>query len=194
MTVRGALAYTGFSDGMLVALKVTSGDVVWTRSLAGAKTQFIDVDTTPVFDGEVLLAASYAGGVYAVSPENGSVRWQHAVEGASDLLVLPGGIYFTAPRVGLVALDRSGQLRWRQAVAHGVPSRPVPFREFLLVTGTETGLYVVRADRGELLQYFDPGHGMSAAPAATAGVVVALSNQGQLYTFGPAPRPRQALR
>lgn len=192
VALRGGIAYTGFSDGMLVALKVYTGDVVWTRSLAGGKTQFVDVDTTPVFDGDSLLAASYAGGVHALAPDNGSVRWQYPVEGASDLLIHGSSIYLTAPRVGLMALDRTGRLRWRQAVALGVPSRPVPFGDYLLVTGTETGLYVVRRDEGELLQYFDPGHGMSAAPAAGSGLVVALSNQGQLYAFSLAPSPRRS--
>lgn len=183
VAVRGSTAYTGFADGTLVAVRVFSGDVVWTRSLKGGKKRFVDVDATPVLDGDLLYTTSYASGLYAVSLDTGSIRWQHPVEGASAVTCHEGRIYFTGPDVGVVALDRSGHVLWRQGVRRGVPSTPVASGPYLFVSGTESGLYAVAAQDGRLLQYFDPGHGISAPPAVGKGVLAALTNQGRLYLF-----------
>jgi outer membrane protein assembly factor BamB len=190
VAVDGSTAYTGFADGTLVALKAYSGDVVWTRSLSGGKSKFVDIDTTPVLAGGMLLVASYSSGVFAVSPDTGSVRWQFPVEGASGILVHGDRIFFSAPKMGVVALDLAGRLIWRQAMPKGVPSTPVALDDLLFISGTETGLYAVSARTGRLLQYFDPGHGISASPAVQGKFLTVLSNQGWLYTFQINPRYR----
>jgi outer membrane protein assembly factor BamB len=192
VAVLGSTAYTGFADGTLVALRAYSGDVIWTRSLAGGKSRFMDIDTTPVLANGLLLVASYAAGVFAISPENGSIRWQYPVEGASGILVHRGKIYFSAPKIGVVALDMAGRLVWRQAIPKGVPSTPVASGALLFVSGTETGLYAVTARTGRLLQYFNPGHGISAQPAINGRYLTVLSNQGWVYTFQINP-PRGRL-
>jgi outer membrane protein assembly factor BamB len=183
VAVKGSTAFTGFADGTLVALRVYSGDVVWTRSLTRGKAGFVDVDATPVVEGDVLLTTSYSGGVFAISTENGSIRWQYPVEGASALTIHRRQIYFTAPAVGVVALDLGGRLVWRQAIPKGVPSVPVASGPYLFVTGTESGLFAVSASTGRLLQYFDPGHGISAPPSVGEGFLATLTNQGRLYLF-----------
>lgn len=184
VAVSGSTGYTGFADGTLVALRAYSGDVIWTRSLSSSKPKFVDIDTTPVLvPGGGLLVASYASGVYSVSQDNGSIRWQFPVEGASGIVVHEDRIYFSAPKMGVVALDMAGRLVWRQAIPRGVPSTPVAAGPLLFVSGTETGLYAVSARSGRLLQYFNPGHGISAVPAVRDRVLTVLTNQGWLYTF-----------
>jgi outer membrane protein assembly factor BamB len=183
VAVQGSTAFTGFADGTLVALRAYSGDVIWTRRLTGTKKRFVDLDSTPVLADGLLLATSYAGGVYAISPDTGSIRWQFPVEGAAGLLVHRDLIYFTSPKMGVVALDRAGRIVWRQAIMKGIPSTPVAAGPFLFICGSETGLYVVSARTGRLLQFFDPGHGISAPPAARSGYLSVVTNQGWLYTF-----------
>ena len=181
--VDGGVAYTGFSDGRIVALKTTTNDVVWTRSLVGEKKRFVDVDATPVLADGLLITSSFALGVVAMDAENGSIMWSHKSEGASSIAAANGKIYFTVPTTGLVCLNQKGKPLWQQAIPKGIPSRPVVAGSYVYVTGTETGLYVASAQTGELLQYFPVGRGISAAPAAVSGKVVILSNQGFLYAF-----------
>jgi outer membrane protein assembly factor BamB len=184
VAVRGQRAYAGFSDGVLVALRASTGEVVWTRRLAEDKPRFVDVDATPVIAGDLLLTASYASGVYAIAIDNGSVHWHFPVEGVSALAVAPSGMIFaSAAEVGLVALDQRGREIWRQAMPRGVPSAPVITGEYLVVTGTETGLHVASARTGRLLQLFDPGQGISAPPTAAGGMLYVLSNVGRLFAF-----------
>jgi outer membrane protein assembly factor BamB len=187
VVVRGNTAYTGFADGTLVALRAYSGDVIWTRSLRAEQEaeqeRFVDIDSTPVLVGDTLLASSYSGGVFALSADSGSVRWRYPLEGANSVVAHGGRVYVTAPRAGMVALDMEGRLLWRQAIASGIPSRPVGHGPYLFVAGTEAGLYAVAAGRGTLLQYLEPGHGISAEPGVGQGRLGVLTNWGRLYTF-----------
>ncbi len=184
VTVRGTTAFAGFSDGYLVAFRVFSGDVIWARSLKGGKDQFIDVDATPVISNDLLLTTSYASGVYALSPDTGSIMWNYPVVGASDLAVQDDVLYFSAPRAGVVALNRAtGKPLWRQAIAKGIPSTPVVHGPYLFLGGTENGLFVASSKTGRLLQRFDLGWGISAVPALGRKILVVLSNGGTLSTF-----------
>jgi outer membrane protein assembly factor BamB len=184
VTVVGKVAYVGFADGILVALRALSGDVVWTRSLKGSATQFFDIDATPVSArGGQLVTASYATGVYSLSPDTGSVRWQYAVEGVEAVVVMGDRIYFSAPKVGLIALDLEGRPIFQQAIAGGVPASPVVYGSYLFLTGTESGLYVASARTGTLLQYFSLGNGISSTAAAGSGLVAVLTNHGWLQVF-----------
>lgn len=153
----------------------------------------MDVDSTPVVSGELLLAASYAGGVFALSPDTGSIMWQYQVEGASNLAVHEQTLFFSAPKQGLVALDLAGRQRWRQAIARGVPTMPVLFGPYLFLTGTESGIYAASARTGALLQYFNPGHGISAEVSVGGNTLVVLSNYGWLFVFEIKPPKRPAL-
>ncbi len=193
VAVKGRVAFTGFADGTLVALKIHSGDVLWTRSLSGGSNRFMDVDSTPVVAGEQLLATSYASGVYALSPDTGSIMWQYPVEGASNLAVYKRTVFFSAPKQGLVALDLTGRSRWRQAIAKGVPSMPVLSGPYLFLTGTESGIYAASARTGALLQYFNPGHGISAEVTVGGNTRVVLSNYGWLFVFEIKPPLKPAL-
>ena len=189
VTVHKGAAFVGFSDGVLVALKPASGEVIWTRSLSGDATRFIDVDATPTVVGEdTLVTSSYNGGVYAVEPGSGSVKWQLQVEGASRSHVTGSRLYFTAPRTGLVATDLAGNRLWRQAIPRGVPTAPVVNGPYIFVGGTESGLYVASAATGRLLQYIQTGKGISAVPTVTDKMLVVLTNGGSLMVFKVSPR------
>jgi outer membrane protein assembly factor BamB len=181
--VRNGVVYAGFADGILVALKASTGEVIWTRSLAAGKTRFVDVDATPVMDNGHLLAASHAGGVFALSPRNGSVIWSFKQTGVTAIVPSRFGPFVVAAKAGVVALDSKGRERWRQLLPKGVPGRPSVYGPYLLVTGTETGLNVASAATGQLLQYFNPGYGISARAAVGKNTVAVVSNRGHLYVF-----------
>ena len=183
VTVSEGLTFVGFSDGTLVALKSATGELIWERPLAGNKRRFVDVDGTPTVWGDTIYTSSYANGVFAVNKKTGSVQWHLPVEGASAIAATTAGLFFTAPKLGLVAITMRGKGRWRQAIAEGVPSRPIVVDDLVFLTGTRTGLFVASARSGTLYQYFDPGEGISAAPAVGSDSVAVLTNRGRFYTF-----------
>ena len=84
---RGGLVFAGFSDGYLVALQRRQRRLAWSRSLAAASDQFVDVDATPIIVGDKLLAASFSGGLYALRAKDGEVLWHTLIDGTSALAI-----------------------------------------------------------------------------------------------------------
>jgi outer membrane protein assembly factor BamB len=181
--LRQGVVYAGFSDGFLVALQASSGDVLWARSLAAASDQFVDVDATPVFHDDVLFTSSYSGGLYALQARNGDVRWRLGIEGASSISLSDTRLYVAAPRDGLAALTPEGQVLWRQGLAEaGDLTPPVNVGPYLIFSGSRAGLFIVDRASGNLLQLFNPGRGMCAPATIAEGghALYALANSGTL--------------
>ncbi|HZS37310.1 MAG TPA: PQQ-binding-like beta-propeller repeat protein [Polyangia bacterium] len=182
--VVGSRVYAGFSDGYLACLAAGTGDVLWARSLAGEATRFMDVDSTPVVDGGTLYVTSYSGGVYALEPKDGSVKWRFDVEGAGTVRVRDGRVYFAAAKSGLHALDTDGHLLWRQALAAGGElSPPLVVGNYVMVAASQAGVYVADAVSGRLYQFFSPGHGVTAEPTSDGRQVYFMSNGGYFYAL-----------
>jgi outer membrane protein assembly factor BamB len=178
--------YVGFSDGFLVALAATSGQVLWARSLAAATEQFVDVDATPALFGDAVIASSYSGGLYALAERNGEVRWRRGIEGASALRIDAGRLYVAAPREGMAAFTPDGQVIWRQGLADaGDLTPPQTVGPYLVFSGSRAGLFIVDRASGRLLQLFNPGQG--ACAAATLGPdnhdLYLLANSGTVYAL-----------
>jgi outer membrane protein assembly factor BamB len=182
----------GFSDGYLVSLNGGSGEVVWARSLAAVSDQFVDVDSTPTVVGNTIYASSYSGGLYAVDAKDGAVRWRVGIEGVSSVFAarssgLAGSrLYFAAPREGLHAADRDGHVLWRQGLRQaGDLTTPVVVGSYLVFSGSRAGLFIVDRETGKLLEIFNPGSGICAAPTIdpSGSRLYVLSNGGALYAL-----------
>jgi outer membrane protein assembly factor BamB len=177
----------GFADGFLVSLQISNGEVAWAHGLAGTSEQFVDVDSTPVLDGQTVLAASYSGGVYALDLKDGATRWRAPIEGVGPLSLIDGRIYFASPRSGLHALAKQdGQILWRQGLPDaGDMTAPQAVGRFLVFSGSRGGLFVVEPATGRLLEVFNPGNGVCAGgtydPATQRFYL--LSNGGTLYAL-----------
>jgi outer membrane protein assembly factor BamB len=181
----GGRVYVGFADGYLATLNAKTGDVIWARSLGGEGARFADVDSTPVIVDGVLYVSSYQGGVYALEPSDGGVKWRFEVEGAGTVRVDGDRVFFAAAKAGLHALDTKGRLVWRQALARqGELSTPVLLDgRYLLVSASEGGTFVVDPVNGRLLQNFAPGKGVTAEPMSDGRQVYVLTNTGFFYAF-----------
>lgn len=184
--LRGTQLMVGFADGNLVALQAATGEVAWTRSLAAVSDQFVDVDSTPVFDRDTVYAASYSGGVYGLDVRDGGVRWRLGTEGVGPLSLLGGRLYFVAPREGLHAVTTDGQILWRQGLADaGDLTAPLALGRYLVFSGSRGGLFIVDASNGDLLEVFNPGQGICASVTVSSDGtrLYVLSNGGTLYAL-----------
>ena len=186
--LRGDRLLAGFADGYLVSLAAATGEVVWAKSLAAASEQFVDVDTTPAFapKGDVTYVSSYSGGLYALDARDGSVRWRLSIEGAGDVTAAEGRLYFVAPRFGLHAAHPDGHVLWRQGLSEaGDLTHPMVIGQYLVFSGSRAGMFVVNGSTGELLEIFNPGHGVCASPTwdPVSQRLFVLSNGGSLYAL-----------
>ncbi len=184
--LRGGQLLAGFADGYFVSLSAQSGEVVWAKSLAAASDQFVDVDSTPAFSPDATYVSSYSGGLYALDPRDGSVRWRLGIEGVGDVTADAGQLYFVAPRYGLHAAHPDGHVIWRQGLSEaGDLTHPMVVGNYLIFSGSRGGLFVVDRGNGELLEIFNPGQGV-CAPATLDPVthrLYVLSNSGSLYAL-----------
>lgn len=184
--LRGEQLLSGFADGYLVALARASGEVLWARSLASASDQFVDVDSTPALVGDLAFVSSYSGGLYALDPRDGSVRWRLPIEGVGNVTPREDRLYFAAPRQGLHAASLDGHVLWRQGLTGaGDLTQPMAVGPYLVFSGSRAGLFIVDRDGGGLLELFNPGHGICAAPTldAKARRLYVLTNDGALFAL-----------
>ena len=182
----GAVVYAGFSDGYLAALQAETGDLLWSRSLAAASEQFVDVDANPIVLGDKLFAASFSGGLYALRAKDGEVLWHLLIDGTSALAMGASNLYAVSSRNGLAAVSLQGNVLWRQGLPEaGDLTVPVEVGPYLVFSGSRQGLFIVERGTGKLLQVFDPARGMCAAPTVDreGRALYVLANSGTLYAL-----------
>jgi outer membrane protein assembly factor BamB len=181
-SAQGGTAYAGFSDGELVALHVEDGSVKWERSLSRSG-QYVDVDTSPVLDGEGrVYAASYKDGLYALDAETGEVKWHTDAPGLVHLSAA-GQLIFGAGDQEVAAFDRSGGKKvWSAAVKNTDARRAAMTRGYLLVPANHALLFIDPVT-GRTEITWDPGEGVSATPLVHGGHAYVLSNLGYLYAL-----------
>jgi outer membrane protein assembly factor BamB len=194
ITIDGDLAYTGFSNGTMVALRKDTGSVAWSTSLKADAERFMDVDATPIVLGDTVYASSSSGGVYAMDKATGLVKWrvpfydvaQPSAGGNVGGLATDGKtIYVSVADLGTYALDLEGNILWRVgAYGGGEPGTPVIYNDLLLYTLASDGLFLAERRTGHTVEYFDPGDGVSAQPTITlGGQLYVMSNRAILYAF-----------
>jgi outer membrane protein assembly factor BamB len=181
-TVSGGVAFLGFSDGQLVALRVLDGTVKWERSLSSAG-QFVDVDTTPVIDDSGwLFAASYKDGVYALDADTGDVKWHTVTQGVTQLTLSGEALFASGDQQVAALAGANGRWLWTLPIKGTAGRTPVLARGLLLVP-TQGELLFIDPLTGRQRAAWDPGQGVSAPPLWTGSALYVLSNGGYLYAM-----------
>lgn len=184
VTVAGDLVFTGFANGSLVALRQATGSVAWLTSLKADQERFVDVDATPVVHGEMVFAVSSAGGAFGVDRQTGLVRWRLPVENGGGLDTDGERLYLAAADQGIHALDLAGNIIWRQGTrGGGEPAGPIATGDYLVYALSDAGLYVADKRSGRVLEYMDPGYGISGLPTLARDRLYVLSNSDILYAM-----------
>jgi len=184
VAVSEGLVLTGFSNGNMVALRAATGTLAWMTSLKGEATRFVDVDATPVIAGPTAYVSSSGGGIYALDKSTGLVRWRLRVKNGGGVAVAGGYVFAAAATEGIMALDRDGNLLWRQGTrGGGEPAPPLVTGDYVIYTLSEKGLYIADKRTGKLYQYFNPGDGISAQPTVWGNRLYTLGNGGTLYAL-----------
>jgi len=210
--------YMGFSDGTATAFDAATGQEVWqpvdlateAEEALGEPPKYLDVDTTPIglstAAGDLVVFGSYAGGVYALDAELGTLLWSNAdVRGVSDLALFEepahvrGGIerpkrslvIVSTGTSGLWALEpETGREVWRREVPRGGISGPAFVLGALLVNSSQLGTFLVSPVDGSLIDGIHTDLGVSGAPAAHGGRAFVLTNGGTLLALDVnAPGP-----
>jgi outer membrane protein assembly factor BamB len=194
-TVAEGLVYTGFADGTVVALGLEDGVPRWERKVSATGTQFLDVDTQPIVaDGHVYVA-SYADGVLALDAKTGDLEWTSAKLGITAMK-LRGRTLFCTGDGKLSALETGqGRLLWsldlsdKNSKGKGANAgMSLTLARGYVVVPTSTALAFVDPAEGQVRSMWNPGRGVTAAPAAFASShhgarLYVLTNLGSVFAL-----------
>jgi outer membrane protein assembly factor BamB len=189
------LAISGFDNGKVMAVNVTTGDTVWDTALASphGRTELdrlVDVDSAVRVVGENVFAAGFQGRTAMLALDSGQIWWAHDMSSYRGLAADTENLFVTQSDGTVVAMrQRDGSEIWRndRLVRRGV-STPV-----------ETTTAIVVADYQGYLHWLDKATGTLVArervakfrvgnqPVADEDTVVVLDDGGKLAAFRANP-------
>lgn len=183
--IADGLVYVGFSDGYLVALKQTDGNLQW-ESKVHYGSKFTDVDAKPIIEENRIYISSYDGALYVIDRKNGKVIWKVDI-GATREVVLEDKLIFTSGTDGYVySLNKeSGKILWKFELDRGVPTGLVFYQNYIAFGSSQQYFYVIHKGDGTLAYRFDAGlrSGFVSNPVLNKDMIYTLSNYGNIYTF-----------
>ena len=136
----GQTVVTGFDNGRVMAIDLSSGDVEWDSMLAPPSGRS-DLDRLSDIDGDIavvgqdIYASGYQGRIASLAAESGQVLWARELSTYAGVAADWNSVYSTLDNGELVALNRqSGTEIWRQnALLRREPTVPVSFRTTVAV-------------------------------------------------------------
>lgn len=187
--VAAGRVYLGFSDGVLNAVSLATGELAWTATLGRAAQAFADIDAEPILvdGGRTVMVASYSGGLFGLDAATGKVSWKRdalaritglARAGATGLVI---GSHADGQVLGLAD---DGTVRWRYRLRHGAPTDAVDLGRGLVAIGsTEGSLAILDARTGKPRQLVGTAAGLSVAPSWRDPELALFTNEGMLVAL-----------
>ena len=199
LTLRGNAApvihddvvFAGFDNGRLVALRLATGKLIWESRLAipsgrSDLERMVDVDGDPIIVGDTVYAASFQGGVAAVSVFDGQIEWTRDISTYAELAVGDDRVYITDEYGSVWALDRhTGASIWKQeGLSHRLVSGPSFFSGYIVVGDFEGYMHWLDAGTGDFALRVQIDKERIIAPAINAGkVLLSYSAGGRLQAM-----------
>lgn len=189
------LAYLGYDDGSVIALRLTDGQRVWEQLVAEPDGRN-DLERMADVDGEIqvgfdaLYASSYKGQTMAIDTSNGRPLWNRDAGGYGGIALLSDRLVL-ADRNGTVwALDRSnGSALWKQDVlARRQLTSPAVHGDYAVFGDLDGYLHWIRIDNGTVAARtrIERARILGTPQVAVNGMLIALTNEGKLSAF---PQP-----
>lgn len=187
------------ADNRLVAVRLATGETVWSRKLTGRITGLLALDDQLVF-------GTTAHHVTSVRVSNGRDRWTWRVGG--DVSGLPSAdakhIYFAARDNVLRAVDRkSGNLRWKASLGSRPVGGPLPLPNTILMPLVSSEIIGFDLETGKPTVTVKAAGEMGPQPFFRTGArptavrLITVSREGQLQGFAqrfePVPGPLDVL-
>jgi outer membrane protein assembly factor BamB len=191
------LAISGFDNGKVMAVSLSTGDTVWDTALASphGRTELdrlVDVDSAVRVIGDNVFAAGFQGRTAMLALDSGQIWWAHDMSSDRGLSVDDDNLFVTQSDGTVVALrQRDGSELWRN----------VQLKRRGLTTPAVTSTAIAVADYQGYLHWLDKRTGklvarqrvakyrISNPPVAVQDTVVVLTDSGSLAAFRATPPP-----
>lgn len=197
--VDGGVVVAPYSSGELVALKVDTGQVLWTDSLASARrtdelTMLSHIRGRPVIDRGRVFAVSHGQVMAALDLRSGRRVWEKRLGGIESPWVAGDYLFVLTTDAELVCLSRDdGRIFWVTSLPRFedeeemqdpiVWTGPVLVSDRLLVAGSHGEAMAVSPYSGAILGVQDMPDSVSVAPVVAEGTVFFLSDNAELVAY-----------
>jgi outer membrane protein assembly factor BamB len=196
------LAISGFDNGKVMAVSISTGDTVWDTALASphGRTELdrlVDIDSAVHAVGDNVFATGYQGRTAMLALDSGQIWWGHDMSSYKGLAVDDDNLYVTQSDGVVVGLrQRDGSELWRnQKLRMRRLSTPALTSTAVVIADFQGYVHWLDKTTGELVarERMDKKR-ITNAPVAVGDTVVVLSDDGKLAAFRatPAPQPPTA--
>lgn len=189
--VDGSRVVTGFDNGRVVSLDVTTGRVQWQQALgtASGRTELeriVDVDSSPVVRDGTVYITGYQGKVAALTLRSGEERWSRSVSSLRSPAVGNDNVVVAAYDGRVIGYDlasrrevwRHDKLQWRRL------NSPVTLGDHVLVGDFEGYLYAIRQADGSIDGRAQvDGEGIRSPMVRYRDRVILFGNGGQIASY-----------
>ncbi len=194
------VAISGFDNGKVMAVSVSTGDTVWDTALASphGRTELdrlVDIDSAVHAVGDNVFATGYQGRTAMLALDSGQIWWGHDMSSYKGLAVDDDNLYVTQSDGVVVGLrQRDGSELWRnQKLRMRRLSTPALTSTAVVVADFQGYVHWLDKTTGELVarERIDKKR-ITTTPVAVGDTVVVLSDDGKLAAFRATPRPAAA--
>lgn len=187
--IDGDLAVFPYSSGELIAVRISSGQMAWSESLArtriASSLSSMSDASRPAIDAGVLYGVGHAGRMVATSVKNGERIWTINVPGLQTPWVAGDCVYIVDTNGQMMALlRRDGRALWTTRLAGSVIwSGPVLAGGRLWAVSDKGNLVGVDAASGRIEHQASVGAPVFIAPVIAGGRMYILTDRGRLLAF-----------
>ena len=187
--VDGDVVVVPYPTGDVVALRVSSGQAVWSESLSRARTASsmaaMSDAARPAIDGGTVFAVGHAGRMVATAQKTGERLWSLTVPGIQAPWVAGETVFVVDTAGQLMAITRrDGQIQWTTKLpGTTVWSGPVLAGNRLWLTSNKGQLVSVDAVTGKLESTQDLGQPVYIAPVVAGGRMFVLTDKARLIAL-----------
>ena len=189
--ISGDMVLAGFDNGKVVALALTTGDLLWTATVAPSRgrteiERLSDIDSRVWVIDQDVYVVGFQGRVAMLSRESGQIWWGRDMSSYRGMVADPEHLYVTTSDSMVVALRRrDGAEVWRQAqFLHRALTAPALQGDTVVVADYEGYLHWLDAATGELLGRAKPGGGrISNAPVTAGELLLVQGDAGEVQVY-----------
>jgi len=156
----------GLDNGKLVGLSNDTGQVIWNLTVAEPKgrteiERLIDIDATPVINGEYLYVVAYQGKIASIHIPSGKLVWTRDFSSYSDISFDSSRILISDSDSNVWALDKkTGATLWKQdKLQRRAVTAPVIYKNSVIVGDFNGFVHWLNIDDGHIEARFRIGEG-----------------------------------
>ena len=189
--IDGNIIIIGFDNGILTALDITTGRVIWETGISAARgrsdlERMVDIDASPVVSGGIVYVVTFQGQLAALTLDTGRILWNRDTSSYSGFSVDDDYLYITDDNSVVWAFDRfNGGSIWKMdGLLNREVTAPSSVGNFLVIGDFEGYLHWLDKTTGAFVARQQISKERIIAPPVIAGnTVYAFSTDGELVAL-----------